>query len=170
MEPQNCQNNIVDLEGTLTNINIYNLGTVGVVNSITENGNVLAASSANANAFADVIALFRLASGSGGTNPPPPSSTTKGPTTMSTITTSSSPPKQTGWSSLGCYSDNVNGRTLANQVQVAGGASAMSVEACETACKAAGYTIAGVEYSGECCKYCIEDDNTLIGLTVSRVR
>ncbi|KAF3055332.1 Glucan 1,3-beta-glucosidase [Trichoderma lentiforme] len=150
VEPQNCQNNIVDLEGTLTNINIYNLGTVGVVNSITENGNVLAASSANANAFADVIALFRLASGSGGTNPPPPSSTTKGPTTMSTITTSSSPPKQTGWSSLGCYSDNVNGRTLANQVQVAGGASAMSVEACETACKAAGYTIAGVEYSGEC--------------------
>lgn len=131
---------------------------------------MLAASSDNVNAFADVIALFRLASGSGGVTPPPPSSTSKGPTTMSTITTSSSPPKQTGWSSLGCYSDNVNGRTLANQVQVPGGASAMSVEACEAACKSAGYTIAGLEYSGECCKYCIEDDTTLIGLTVPRVR
>lgn len=65
MEPQNCQNNIVDLEGTLSNINIYNLGTVGVVNQVVENGNVLAASTDNANAFADVIALFRLASGSG---------------------------------------------------------------------------------------------------------
>lgn len=155
--PENCQNNIFDLEGTLTNINVYNLGTVGVVNQITQNGNVLATSSSNVNAFADVIALFRLASGSGGMTPPPSSTTTAQSTTFSTIITTSSPPKQTGWNFLGCYSDNVNGRTLANQVQVAGGASAMSIEACETACKAAGYTIAGVEYSGECCKYCTQE-------------
>ncbi|EHK19381.1 glycoside hydrolase family 55 protein [Trichoderma virens Gv29-8] len=152
--PENCQNNIVDLEGTLSNIGIYNLGTVGVVNQVVENGNVLAIASANVNAFADIVALFRLASGSGGVTPPPPSSSTTksttGPTTMSTITTSSSPPKQTGWNFLGCYSDNVNGRTLGNQVQVPGGASAMSIDACEAACKSAGYTIAGVEYSGEC--------------------
>lgn len=157
--PENCQNNIFDLEGTLTNINVYNLGTVGVVNQITQNGNVLATSSSNVNAFADVIALFRLASGSGGVTPPPSSTTTKAQsTTFSTITTGS-PPTQTGWNFLGCYADNVNGRTLANQVQVAGGASAMSIEACETACKSAGYTIAGVEYSGECCKYSAENNH-----------
>ncbi|KAM0253661.1 hypothetical protein ACHAQJ_007173 [Trichoderma viride] len=151
--PENCQNNMVDLEGTLSNIDIYNLGTAGVVNQIVENGNVLAVASANVNAFVDVIAIFRLASGSGGVTPPPPASTTKsttGPTTLSTITTGSPPPTQTGWNFAGCYSDNTQGRTLANQVQVPGGASAMSIEACETACKSAGYTIAGVEYSGEC--------------------
>ena len=117
---------------------------------------MLASASGNVNAFVDLIALFRLASGSGGVTPPPPSSTAKstaGPTTMSTKTTTSSPPTQTGWNFLGCYADNVNGRTLVNQVQVPGGAPAMSVEACEAACKSAGYTIAGVEYSGECCKY-----------------
>jgi glucan 1,3-beta-glucosidase len=152
--PENCQNNIVDLEGTLSNIDIYNLGTVGVVNQIVQNGNVLASASDNVNAFVDAIALFRLASGSGGVTPPPATSTTArsttGPTTLSTVTTSSPPPTQTGWNFLGCYADNVQGRTLANQVQVAGGASAMSIEACEAACKSAGYTIAGVEYSGEC--------------------
>lgn len=154
--PENCQNNIFDLEGTLSNINVYNLGTVGVLNQITQNGNTLATSQSNQNAFADVIALFRLASGSGGVTPPPPSST------FSTITTSSSPPKQTAWNFLGCYSDNVNNRTLANQVQVAGGASAMSIEACETACKSAGYTIAGVEYSGECCKLLCQKQHSSI--------
>ena len=137
-----------------------------------ENGNVLASAQGNVNAFVDLIALFRLASGSGGVTPPPPSSTAKsttGPTTLSTKTTTASSPTQTGWNFLGCYADNVNGRTLVNQVQVAGGASAMSVEACETACKAAGYTIAGVEYSGECCKY-LTKKAYWIQLTVSRVR
>lgn len=151
--PENCQNNIFDLEGTLSNINVYNLGTVGVVNQISQNGNSLASSQSNVNAFADVIALFRLASGSGGVTPPPSSTTSARSTTFSTITTSS-PAQVTGWNFLGCYSDNTTGRTLGNQVQVSGGASGMSIEACETACKAAGYTIAGVEYSGECCTYC----------------
>ncbi|KAL7928405.1 glycoside hydrolase family 55 protein [Trichoderma chlorosporum] len=146
--PENCQNSIVDLEGNLSNIDIYNLGTIGVINQITQNGKVLAVSSDNLNGFAGIIALFRLASGSGGVTPP--TTTSKGPTTLSTITTTSPPAKQTGWNFLGCYSDNVNGRTLANQVQVAGGASAMSIQACEAACQSAGYTIAGVEYSGEC--------------------
>jgi len=36
---------------------------------------------------------------------------------------------------------------------VPGGAGAMTVEACEAVCQAAGYTIAGVEYSQECCMY-----------------
>ena len=135
-----------------------------------ENGNVLAIASANVNAFADVIALFRLASGSGGVTPTTTTAkSTTGPTTMSTVTTGSSPPGQTGWNFLGCYADNVQGRTLANQVQVPGGAPAMSVEACEAACKSAGYKIAGVEYSGECCRHHVATE-TEVSLTVARVR
>jgi glucan 1,3-beta-glucosidase len=64
--PENCQLNIVDLEGTLSNINIYCLSTVGTVNMISEAGKSLALSSDNVNVFTDNIALFRLASGNGG--------------------------------------------------------------------------------------------------------
>jgi len=35
---------------------------------------------------------------------------------------------------------------------VPGGAAAMTVEACIAACAAAGYQIAGVEWSQECCE------------------
>lgn len=65
--PENCQLNIVDLEGTLTNINIYCLSTVGTVNMISEAGKSLALYSDNINVFPDNIALFRLASGNGST-------------------------------------------------------------------------------------------------------
>jgi hypothetical protein len=58
-----------------------------------------------------------------------------------------------GWYPLGCYVDSVGARTLANGMQVTGGANAMTVEACTSVCLAAKYTLAGVEYSGECCKY-----------------
>lgn len=65
--PENCQLNIVDLEGTLTNVNIYCLSTVGTVNMISEAGNTLALYSDNVNVFPDNVALFRLAAGSGST-------------------------------------------------------------------------------------------------------
>jgi hypothetical protein len=58
-----------------------------------------------------------------------------------------------GWYPLGCYVDSVGARTLANGMQVPGGANAMTVEACTSVCLASKYTLAGVEYSGECCKY-----------------
>ena len=79
------------------------------------------------------------------------------------------------WSSLGCYTDvsqihedvhfhadlvnpfqSVNARTLAIGMAVPGGAANMTVENCQTACQAAKYTLAGVEYAAEC--YC---DNKL---------
>jgi hypothetical protein len=60
---------------------------------------------------------------------------------------------RSGWTFLGCYTDNASGRTLPNREQVPGGSSAMTVEACEMTCLAAGYSIAGMEYAGECCKY-----------------
>lgn len=57
------------------------------------------------------------------------------------------------WTALGCYTDNVSGRALATGEAVAGGTNAMTNEACQTACSAAGFSIAGTEYGGECCKF-----------------
>lgn len=61
-----------------------------------------------------------------------------------------------GWLTLGCYSDSVGARVLQNEGIVQGGPANMTVENCEAACLAAGYILAGVEYSDEC--YC---DSTL---------
>jgi glucan 1,3-beta-glucosidase len=150
----NCQNNIFSLEGSLANVNVYCLGTVGVVNMITEASKSLAQYSNNVNVYPGVIALFQLESGNGGGPPPPTSSVSL--TTMSTVTTATTTASgsgPSGWTFLGCYTDNGNGRTLKNGLQVPGGASAMTIELCEATCLAAGYAIAGVEYSGECCTY-----------------
>lgn len=117
---------------------------------ITENGASLALATDNINVYPDVIALFRVSAS--GQTPPPTSTKSSTPTTLSTIT-STTGPSATGWNFLGCYTDNVGGRTLVNGVQVEGGSTAMSVELCQAACKANGYSIAGVEYSGECCKH-----------------
>lgn len=121
---------------------------------ITEAGTSLALYSDNVNVYPGVIALFQLTAGSGGGPTTTVMSTTSVPMTMSTrvSTSTASMPGTTGWTFLGCYSDNVNGRTLVNGFQVPGGASAMTVELCEATCKSAGYILAGVEYSGECCK------------------
>ncbi|KAF2021810.1 copper radical oxidase [Aaosphaeria arxii CBS 175.79] len=55
-----------------------------------------------------------------------------------------------GWNSLGCYADNVSGgRALTTQVYPGG---AFTTESCLTACRTAGYRLAGTEYGGEC--YC----------------
>jgi hypothetical protein len=64
--PENCQLNIVDLEGTLTQVNIYCLSTIGAINMISEAGNTVAKFSDNVNVFPDLIALFQLAAGTGG--------------------------------------------------------------------------------------------------------
>ncbi|KAL0938080.1 copper radical oxidase [Colletotrichum truncatum] len=79
-----------------------------------------------------------------------------------TTVTSTAPsvnPGPTGWTSLGCYNDNIPGRVLAYRYGVVGGDGAMSVQLCANACKAAGFAYAGVEYSSEC--YC--DNNILSG-------
>ncbi|KAL3417572.1 glucan 1,3-beta-glucosidase [Phlyctema vagabunda] len=58
--PENCQNNILSLEGTLSNINIYTLSTVGTTNMITLNGATVAVYADNVNVYPDTIALFRI--------------------------------------------------------------------------------------------------------------
>ncbi|OBT38942.1 hypothetical protein VE00_10491 [Pseudogymnoascus sp. WSF 3629] len=145
-----CQTSIFSLEGTLSNINVYTLNTVGSTDMLTSNGASLASFSDNVNVFQDTIALFQLAAQSGGT---PPTSTAV-PTTMSTMTTST--PTSTagpgGWKLLGCYTDNVSGRALPLGIPVPGGSGAMTVEACTTGCHGEGYVLAGLEYAGECCE------------------
>ncbi|KAK1853428.1 copper radical oxidase [Colletotrichum chrysophilum] len=58
-------------------------------------------------------------------------------------------PGPSGWTSLGCYTDSST-RTLSYRAGVSGGGSAMSVLQCTTACTAAGFAFAGVEYGTEC--------------------
>lgn len=48
-------------------------------------------------------------------------------------------------------SEGTNGRTLTYAIGSVPAAN-MTVALCTSACKAAGYILAGVEYSGECCK------------------
>ncbi|KAG7050936.1 WSC domain-containing protein [Colletotrichum scovillei] len=64
-------------------------------------------------------------------------------------------PGPPGWSSLGCQNDP-GPRLLSYRTGVVAGDSKMSVLQCTNACQAAGYSLAGVEYSSEC--YC---DNQL---------
>lgn len=152
--PENCQTNMVSLEGTLSNVNIYCLSTVGATNMLTQNGVSIAKYSDNVNVFPDEIALFQLASQTGppGSNPPPTTTSTV-PTTLSTKTSTAptTSPTANGWTFLGCYTDSVSARTLLTQASVPGGAAAMTVEACQTACSGLGFVLAGVEYAQECC-------------------
>ena len=122
---------------------------------ITKNGATDAIATDNLTPFADVIALFQLSSQSGGGGSPPPTTTTVTTTMMtSTKTAAPPPPTSTGWNFRGCYTDNVSGRALIGE-PVPGGAGAMTVEACENVCQGLGYILAGVEYSGECCKFSV---------------
>lgn len=57
--PENCQDYILSLEGSYSDINIYNLNTVGSESMVTESGKSLASYSDNVNVFPDTIALFR---------------------------------------------------------------------------------------------------------------
>ena len=85
---------------------------------------------------------------------PMTSSSTSGTATTASSTSASTSATSTGssgWSLVGCYTDQ-NPRTLLNFQQVTGGSAAMTIELCTAACKSGGYTLAGLEYSGEC--YC----------------
>ncbi|KAI4257110.1 MAG: hypothetical protein L6R42_005853, partial [Xanthoria sp. 1 TBL-2021] len=73
-------------------------------------------------------------------------------TSSSSSTTSSSSSATgipSGWTYRGCYVDNANGRILSNTQP---SSTTQTQGKCITACQAAGYTVAGMEYSNEC--YC----------------
>ncbi|KAH8666364.1 pectate lyase superfamily protein-domain-containing protein [Xylariales sp. PMI_506] len=56
---EDCQQNIVSLEGTNSNINIYNLNTIGSTSMITQDGTSLASWTDNEGVYPAAIAIFR---------------------------------------------------------------------------------------------------------------
>jgi hypothetical protein len=60
----------------------------------------------------------------------------------------------TSWGFLGCFTDVVAARSLGLRVPVSTiPPASMTVEKCQGACSALGYSLAGVEYSQECCEF-----------------
>lgn len=57
---QTCQAKIVGLEGANTNINIYNLNTIGSISMLDNAGTTVALFSDNENVYPSTIAFFRL--------------------------------------------------------------------------------------------------------------
>ncbi|KAL6695762.1 WSC domain-containing protein [Trichoderma pleuroticola] len=85
---------------------------------------------------------------------PPDETTTATAIETTTSVSSGSPtptgpivnPGQDGYRSIGCYTEATDARALANFIETAN----QTVADCLQACKADGYTYAGLEYGGEC--------------------
>jgi hypothetical protein len=60
-------------------------------------------------------------------------------------------PGPSGWHSLGCYTDSNKARSLTVAARMPG--NTVTVEVCTSRCGTLGYSLAGVEYGGECCGY-----------------
>jgi hypothetical protein len=80
------------------------------------------------------------------------SSTAPAASTSSSSTAAGTPAPVTsglasGWSYSGCYVDQTNGRILSNQQP---DSSTLTPQSCISACSAAGYSVAGVEYADQC--------------------
>ncbi len=56
---ETCQTMIFDIEGSCSNVDVYNLNTIGATSMINRNGQSLANYADNVNVFPDTIALFR---------------------------------------------------------------------------------------------------------------
>jgi hypothetical protein len=59
--------------------------------------------------------------------------------------------------------EGTNGRALTTPASVTGGAGAMTVALCIQACKSAGFSMAGLEYASECCKFSRAPDRAIFG-------
>jgi hypothetical protein len=71
-------------------------------------------------------------------------------------------PIENGFEFFGCYTDNVQRRTLERRVPIDGG---LTVAKCTAACKAANFTYAGVEFGEECyCGNTVRSPGTLTDL------
>jgi glucan 1,3-beta-glucosidase len=113
---------------------------------ITKDGKTIASYVDNVNVYPDTIALFTVAPVI------PPTPTVVPPTPTPTVVPPTPRiPSLLGWNYRGCYTDIVAARSLGVTMQVPGGGAAMTIETCILACDAAGYNIAGVEWSQECC-------------------
>jgi glucan 1,3-beta-glucosidase len=54
-----CQTSIFSVEGTASNVNVYNLNTVGATQMVTRDGKSVALYSDNANVYPDTIAYYK---------------------------------------------------------------------------------------------------------------
>ncbi|KAF2625525.1 WSC-domain-containing protein [Macroventuria anomochaeta] len=111
--------------------------------------------SLNATVTASASNSFTLLTSSVSLNATPTAPIAQNPTLSSTssATPTPTPEPKTGWYE-GCYVDGVGGRSLPQGSAVQG---QMTNEKCRDACRAAGFVLAGTDYSGEC--YC---GNTLV--------
>lgn len=65
-----------------------------------------------------------------------------------------------GWTFIACFADEINARALQNQVQIAGGPGAMSVEHCNYRCEADQYLLSGVKFGHECwCNHALNGES-----------
>lgn len=76
------------------------------------------------------------------------SSTTTSSSTTSTASAAATPAAPSGWSTVGCWTDSGNPRTLNGYKWSSN--NAMSYESCTALCGQRGFLYAGIEYSGEC--------------------
>ena len=83
-----------------------------------------------------------------------PASTSSSSTSATATSSGAAASSTSGWTYQGCYSDAGGARTLGNAIN--GFGTTMTNELCQSKCKAAGYTLAGTEYSGECCRFIVE--------------
>jgi glucan 1,3-beta-glucosidase len=56
---ESCQSRIVSLEGNISNVNLYNLNTIGSQSMLNRDGNELAYYADNENVFPSCIAVFK---------------------------------------------------------------------------------------------------------------
>jgi glucan 1,3-beta-glucosidase len=54
-----CQTRIFSIEGTSTNVDVYNLNTVGATQMVTKDGKSVATFSDNVNVYPDTIAYYK---------------------------------------------------------------------------------------------------------------
>lgn len=162
-----CKGNTTEYCGGSLRLNVYQFGTISST-STTSRSSTASTSSTKSSAAQSTASIMTSSSTSKSISSALSSSSLKSSAaqTTSSITSSSSKSSSTtsgtsstalssasgapsGWSYRGCYIDNANGRILVN-VQPAN--AAMTNEKCVAACQAAGYSVAGTEYSTEC--YC----------------
>ncbi|KAF8196991.1 glyoxal oxidase N-terminus-domain-containing protein [Pholiota molesta] len=120
-----CTTNGFVFAGTEFGVHCGNTLTAGYANAtLTDCNMACAGNAAEACGAGNRLDLFW----SGVTPPPPPAIV----------------PSVGQWVSLGCFTDNVNGRALANGEATTGD---VTIESCTTACFNAGFGIAGAEFS-----------------------
>jgi len=159
-----CRGNATEYCGGSLRLNVYQFGTVSSASTASQSSTPSTSSIISSAAMCSCVCP--VSSTSSSSSVPTSSIQSSAAQTISTIPSSSIRSSSTtsgtssaisssatgapsGWSYRGCYIDNANGRILSN-TQPAN--ATMTNERCIAACQAAGYSVAGNEYSTEC--YC----------------